>query len=150
MRNRRWMRWTPQLAALASVGMLSACITLVSDYDDVFDHQAAATQKEIDGFLQKLSDNSGAPAGSYDANIDEYGKIEVDLNSLMVRARSHDKNSDTIDQVNRVMNTVNGLKKLHHDEGHLNKTVDSIERRTINDEFTAMEKLELLKKRGKG
>ena len=135
-------------ATLVAASALCACVTFVSSYDDIFDQQATSTQKEIDSFFQKLSEDNGKPAGTYESNISGYGKIEVDLNSLLVRASAHDKNEQTIDQIKHVQATFEGAKALHKSQGHLSLPFDSIERKTINEEFTAMEKLELLKKRG--
>ena len=56
---------------------------------------------------------------TYDGNKGTYNKIQVDLNTLVVLARSHPNNDPTINQVNTVIESVHGLEDVHRQRGRL-------------------------------
>jgi hypothetical protein len=88
-------------------------IKLVSDYDDDFVKAATNVEKEISTFLQNMKNPVSGSNLTYSGNIATYNKIEVDLNGLLVLARAHENNDQTIAQVDQIIYLVSSLEKLH-------------------------------------
>ena len=143
--------WRPHWLLAGSVAIVIAgChVQLVSEYDEIFATAAASTQKEIDGFLQKQRNPPSGTDLTYEGNKSAYNEIEVDLDSLLVLAKSHPNNDPSINQVNAVIETVHGLADVHR--GHTPLPADFIDekRRTLMIEFSSIIRTENDKKAGK-
>ena len=102
------------IAAVALILGAGGCtVKLVSDYDDTFDQQATATQKDVDALLAKIAGNvspkntAGDTSGprtaeNYSSDKDAYAKIHNEIDAMKVRAAAHSNNKATIDQVSRI------------------------------------------------
>jgi hypothetical protein len=142
------------LACIRLVGsaalLIAGChVQLVSDYDEDFVKAAVSTEKEIDGFLQ---DQRNPPLGtdpSYDGNKTTYNKIEVDLDSLLVLARSHLNNDPSINQVTTAIDTFHGLENIHRRRGRLSIDFIDAKEQTFITEFSSMIRTENAKKAGR-
>ena len=59
-------------------------MTLLSDYDDVFDQEATNAQKDVDALYQKIIGNPNAQhpditAETYAADRESYAKVRAEL-----------------------------------------------------------------------
>jgi hypothetical protein len=132
---------------------LSAChMALVSDYDDAFDQQLISTQKDIDGFFQKMADNVSASdnrktAETYAQDTDAMTKIHTDLSAMRVRAAAHPKNEATTSNVDHLTRSFNEFEAEYKaSAAPLNIAHINEEQTIINADFTVMMAEELLKK----
>jgi hypothetical protein len=94
---------TNTLAKLASYFALAlalvACgpIKLVSDYDEKLDQGVTDIQKKVESALTKIERSPKNPSATYVAA--DYEAIKEDLNVLITRADSADKNEITVKQL---------------------------------------------------
>jgi hypothetical protein len=127
----------------------SGChIKLVSDYDEEFVKAASNTQKEISTLLQNLQKPPGGYDVSYKANISTYNKIDANLNNLAVLANSHEKNDETIAQVNAIGEMFHDLEKRHQ-TGPVSPAYLEIKQKDINLVTSIIIRTENDKKAGK-
>ena len=117
MQHDRGLRSIPLVFAILL--MVGCHVELVSDYDEDLAKAVITTQKEIDSFLQSQRNPTSGTDITYDGNKGTYNKIQVDLNTLVVLARSHPNNDPTISQVNTVIESVHGLEDVHRQRGRL-------------------------------
>ena len=137
----------PLLLCLA-VAVLAGCgtITLVGDYDEQIDKGVTALQKDLETFLVKLESVPGAKLDGYEKNKTFYGEARVAISSLRVRADATERNSLTVQMLDRLQNNVSRFES-DHKEG-IDKRELPIYRGGFNSQFTAILTFELAKKRG--
>jgi outer membrane murein-binding lipoprotein Lpp len=137
---------------LAGALLLSGCVTLMAPYDDKIDEMATALQREIATEVQTLS-AAEKPDCLYPNHAAFYKKARVDISALDVRARAHELNQQTINQIDALADSVTVLEKLHQHATGNNRCMQANEFSDIQRGFdsitTAIVKLELAKKRGK-
>jgi hypothetical protein len=128
--------------------LVSAChVGLVGDYDENFIKAATELEKEIDGFLQNLEYPPVPTADlTYAGNIGTYNKLRVDLNALLVLARSHERNEPTINQVNALIRIVRGIEDVHKKQGKLSPGFIDSQREELLTAFTSIIRTENDKK----
>ncbi len=141
-----------RLLCLVLVLLLSGCVSvrLISDYDEQIDASITAFQKEMETFLTSLERNAGKDKAKYENNIVFYDEAKVDLSAVRVRAAAIPKNDITIKMVDKLLDSLLTLEKLHS-EGPLGMIpIQEIYplRSAFNTSCTAILKLELAKKRG--
>jgi len=142
-------------AAVFAIVALSAChIMLISDYDDAFDQDLISTQKDVDSLFDKLVNNVSAndtsvTSQTYADNSDAMAKVRTDIDGLIVRAKAHTNNSDSVDGASHLQHSFSefdaefkSTKVSLHVE-HL-ATVHGI----VDDEISLLMRMELLKKSG--
>ena len=133
---------------------LAAChVTLISDYDDTFDQEATAAQKDVDALFQKAINNPNPrqpdlTAETYASDKDAYAKINNELDALLVRAQAHQNNAATIDSVDRIIHSFSVVETEHKTAPALHIKAIRNELKIMNDQFTALIAEELLKKQG--
>jgi len=136
--------------------ILSAChITLVSDYDEVFDQEATSAQKDVDALFQKIMDNPDKArpeftAETYAADKDSYAKIRTELDALSVRAQAHQHNENAIASVGKIAHSFSVVEEEHKNKLALHIEAARGELNLMNQEFVALIKEELLKKQSAG
>ena len=83
-------KWRAGVAVLTI--WLTACmpIKLVSDYDEKMDQGVTEVQKKVEAILTKIEGSKGNPSSTYKAS--DYSAINEDLNVLITRAASSEKN----------------------------------------------------------
>lgn len=92
--------WTKALLPwLLIVTFLSGCsqIKLVSDYDERIDQGVTDIQKKVEAILTKIERSASDPSSTYAAS--DYSSIKEELNVLITRAESMDKNELTVKQL---------------------------------------------------
>ena len=104
--------------------------------------------------MQQIIDNPNPAnpeftAETYASDKEAYAKIQNDLDALLVRAKAHANNNDTLDSVNKIIHSFSLIQNRHKTASALKIEAASNEFRIINDEFTALIAQELLKKAGK-
>jgi len=124
-------------------------VQLVSEYDEIFAMGAASTQKEIDGFLRNQRNPPSGADLTYEGSKSAYNQIEVDLDSLLVLAKSHPNNDPSINQVNAVIETVHGLEEVHRRHAPLPAVFIDEKRQTLMIEFSSIIRTENDKKAGR-
>ena len=151
------------LAILLVISLGSACsnVRFISDYDEETDSALTSIQRKVDDFIEKLVDESGSEAASYENNQSFYVEIDRDLRQLEFRVASIPDNQHTTELVSDIRNVIlsaseeagdRSLQDLHRiqrdpDLG-LNPVVLEVARRSINQAISAALRLELAKKRG--
>ena len=134
--------------------LLSGCVTLMSPYDEKFDQQASDLQKKVSTHIEAI-DGAGVPDCLYANNKTFYDDARVDASALAVRAASHELNSETIQMVESLTNSINTFEKLHISASNAAtpRCMSSLElspiRRAFDQILGAIMKLEIAKKRGK-
>lgn len=90
-------KWRAGVAVLTI--WLTACmpIKLVSDYDEKMDQGVTEVQKKVEAILTKIDGSKGNPSSTYKAS--DYSAINEDLNVLITRAASSEKNELTSKQL---------------------------------------------------
>jgi len=136
--------------------ILSAChITLISNYDEVFDQEATSAQKDVDSLFQKIIDNPDRlrpefTAETYAADKDSYAKIRTELDALSVRAQAHQYNENTVASVGKIAHSFSVVEEEHKNKPALHIEAARGELNLMNQEFVALIKEELLKKQSAG
>lgn len=134
--------------------LLSACVTLMSPYDEKFDQLASDLQKKVSTHVEAI-DGAGAPDCLYANHKAFYDDARVDASALAVRASSHELNSETIRQVETLTDSINTFEQLHMSASNAPtpRCMGSMElspiRRAFDQTLGAIIKLEVAKKRGK-
>lgn len=137
-------------ALLALLLFVSGCaVHLMSDYDEQTDKSVTALQKKIDAFLVKLESEHDVSRCTYAKNSDFYSSVDVDVNSIVVRAGAMQKNEQTLAQLAELKAAISSLKTLHEMNGDRCMTREQVEplRMQFNVIMTGILKLELAKKR---
>jgi hypothetical protein len=137
------------LPALALVLGLAACtVTLISHYDEVFDRSATALQRQLDAHLTRLlASGAGSDSTTYAFNVPFYNQYEIDLRSLLVRARSLPRNGPTSTQLEALIASVAELRREHQANTRLGAAYLETSRGLLNQAWQAVLALELAKKR---
>lgn len=137
-----------QFVALALALSASACtVTLISRYDQVFDHTATALQRQLDIHLTRLETNPASDSATYALNVPFYTQYEVELRSLLVRARSLPRNQPTATQLEALITSVAELKQQHQASTRLSPAYIRTARDLLNQSWQSVLALELAKKR---
>jgi len=142
------------IAVLLSMAALSACthIKLIADYDEVIDKSATESSKKVEGFFTKLERATSYDEVSYLKSTSFYDDIRADLRTMRVRAGAVPKNSLTVQQVDLLIQNIDALEKIHklHDPQQKLFTAEELApmRTAFSQQFMAIIKLELAKKRG--
>jgi hypothetical protein len=131
---------------LLTVAGASACssIRLISDYDPIIDESVTALQKDVDTFLTQL-ERPEPP--TFDASLEVYEKLVVDLRAVQVRAGAQPQNSLTIEQLDLVAKNLDLMKEAHR-EGIEDPAEIELFRDAFQAQFRAILTLELAKRRG--
>jgi hypothetical protein len=151
--SKKSLRWIFVTAGLLGI---SAChISLLSDYDDVFDREATNTQKEVDALYQKIIGNPNAQhpditAETYASDRESYTNIRAELDGLRVRAQAHDHNENTVKSVDAIAHSFSVVEDEHKRNAELHIEAAKGELAMLNQQFTALIRQELLKKQGGG
>ena len=141
------------MPALVLIGLLAGAlvgctsIKLISDYDEQIDVGATRLARDMDRFLLKLEDKADTPKAEYEANKEFYLDYEVELRSLLLRARSQPKNSQTEEQLVRMLDSLEALKTVH-ELGPLPEEQIDVTRDLFAQAWQAIITLEMAKKRG--
>ncbi len=143
---RRYSRIGKALILLMlSVAITAACtLTLISSYDEQIDKTATELQKKMDHFLTSLQADLQPAYQESKAFYDDY---LIELRSVLVRAKSHPKNSITEKQIELMMGNIEELRAMHK-EGALDTEAIDTTRDLFNTGWRAVITLELAKKRG--
>ena len=153
MQSNNPIRWVLVVGGLIC---LSAChMTLLADYDDVFDQEATNAQKDVAALYQKIIDNPNAQhpditAETYGTDRESYTKIRAELDGLRVRAEAHDHNENTIKSVDAIAHSFSVAEDEHKKSSGLRIAAAQGELDLLNQQFTALIRQELLKKQGGG
>lgn len=135
------------LAAGVLLSVLLACsIKLVSSYDEQIDRSATTLQKQMDRFLTGLA---AEPQPTYAKSQDFYDDYAVELRSMLVRAQSHPKNTQTEKQIELMMKSLEDVRQMH-EAGPIDNEVLKTTRDMFNQSWKAIITLEMAKKRGDG
>lgn len=138
----------PPVLALVLALCASACtVTLISPYDQVFDQTATALQRQLDGHLTRLEAGPAGDSATFAFNATFYTQYEVELRSLLVRARSLPRNQPTATQLEALMASVAELKQQHQASTRLSPAYIRTARDLLNQSWQAVLALELAKKR---
>ena len=92
--NTRWvfffLFWLP---------LLSGClpVKLIGDYDEKIDQGVSGLQKKVEVVLSKIERSAKNPSASFSES--DYAELKQDLNVLITRASSWDKNELTVKQL---------------------------------------------------
>lgn len=92
--------WTSFLLSWIVIAtFLAGCtqIKLISDYDENIDIGITNIQKKVEAILTKIEKSASNPSSTYVAS--DYSSIKEDLNVLITRAESTDKNELTTKQL---------------------------------------------------
>lgn len=134
------------IAGLVLSVFLACSVKLISNYDEQIDKSATSLQIDMDRFLTKLADD---PQPSYAKSKDFYDEYAVELRSLLLRAQSHPKNSQTEQQIGLMMKSLDDLRTMHQ-AGPIDDEVLKTTRDLFNQSWKAIITLEMAKKRGEG
>lgn len=136
--------WPRSLAALLLVGALACSVTLISNYDEQIDTAATSLHKEMDAFLTSLD---ATPQPSYEESQSFYDGYLVELRSVLLRAQSHPKNSQTEQQLELMIRNLGELQEMHK-AGTIDPGAVAATRELFNTGWKAIITLEIAKKGG--
>lgn len=142
-------RFNPVLLFLAVCWVLSACagVRYIALYDGEIERSATELAKGMDRFLLELRDASGTVRSGYPPHEAFYREYEVELRSLVRRARSHPRNDQTTDQLLLLLDSLEALRTVH-EAGPLPDEQIEVTRDLFNQSWQAVLTLEMAKKRG--
>jgi len=129
---------------------LSACVRLVSDYDEVLDNGLMEYAKSTDTFLLRMARASGTPDGTYTKNATFYDQSRADVSAMRMRSEAQPNNAITVEQIKNLESYLSELEDLHQILGAKGLTGDIVKRvRDSNSQaIGAVLALEIAKKRG--
>jgi hypothetical protein len=146
----------PRLAAQLLLVVLSAAslgctVRMLSEYDEITDQTATELQKKVEGFVTKMAAVAGTPAGEYARNAEFYDEAMIDARSLKTRASVFPKNDLTVQHAELIEQNLANLRNLHRLGGSagLRPVVATPALSALNQQFAALIKLEIAKRRGK-
>ena len=148
MRHGMLAAWPRRAAGLLLLTLAACHVTLVTSYDEQFVKNTVATETDIDTLLQTQRNPPKGTDTGYDTSVRAYNKIDVDLNGLLALAESHSNNADTIAQVNKLIELVQGLEKVHREEGQLGAAYINGKQQDLRVIFAAILRTENDKKAG--
>ena len=152
MGNLRNIQSSPAIRLLLflAVVMVTGCTTIkiVGDYDEQIDKGITALQKDTEAFLVKLESVPGSKLDGYDKNKAFYGEAKVAISSLRIRADATERNSLTVQMLDRLQNNMNRFESDHSSNEGIDKRELPNYRGGFNSQFTAILTFELAKKRG--
>jgi len=136
------------MISLVSLMLFSTCrITLVPPYDAVIMEQIDETSKAVDKFyLSMLETTSNSGGGrAYEAFVEDYVNIEVELNSLLNKnkIRPLNQNSTRISEI--TLQLWLKYKNEHKEDNSLPDGMIELNRKTFADLFYAMQVAEKAK-----
>jgi hypothetical protein len=140
---------------LSLLSAISAChIALVSDYDDTFDQELTATQKDMAALFDKIitnvsAQNSRVTAEIYSEDSAAISKVHTDISGLTVRAAAHTGEPEDLSNVKKFAHSFADFENEYAKPPALDIVHAQDEEQILNDELTVMMKQELLKKQGK-
>ena len=138
------------LAVGVAAPVASACSTigLVARYDEQVDRTATRLQRTMDAFLTRLENlPSGDADRNYAASKEFYLQYGVDLRALKVRATGLQRNSITVEQIERMESSLEQLRSAHESQNRLSAPALREFRNLFNVAWTAVLTFELAKKR---
>ena len=136
------------LAAAAPVTTACSTVGLVAQYDEQVDRTATRLQRTMDAFLTRLENLPTNDADrNYAPNKEFYLQYGVDLRALKVRANGLQRNSITVEQVERMENSLEQLRSAHESQNRLSSPALREFRNLFNVAWTAILTFELAKKR---
>jgi len=146
----------PVRSIFVTVALLSlaAChVTLLADYDEVFDREATNAQKDVDALYLKIIDNTDSQhpditGETFAADRDGYLKVRAELDGLLVRAQAHDHNENMVKSVKDIIHSFSVVEQEHKANPALHIAAARGELDLFNQQFTALIRQELLKKQG--
>jgi len=138
------------IGAFALAFALTGCasVKLVGDYDEQIDKGVTALQKDTETFLVKLESVPGDKLDGYEKNKTFYGETKVTISSLRLRADATERNSLTVQMLDKLQNNMSRFERDHNSSEGIKKVELPIYRGGFNSQFTAIMTFELAKKRG--
>lgn len=124
---------------LACVGCIS--VKLVSDYDENIDKGVTEIQKKTEAFLLSLKPYAPESTQFYDG-------VRVEISSLRLRADSLQRNSLTVQMLDKLANNIDRLEQDHKSKEGIKQAEIPLYRGGLNSQFTSILTFELAKKRG--
>lgn len=140
--------------SLLLVFLMSGCVTvrLVGDYDEQIDKGVTALQKDTESLLVALEASAKGPndkVEAYDKHKDFYSKAKVAISGLRVRADATERNSLTVQMLDKLQENIDRLESADNStEGIKKEEIEKSFRPGLNTQFTAILTFELAKKRG--
>lgn len=136
---------------LISGALLSACVRLISDYDERTDTLTADLQKATALHFEEL--RSATMPGCLHENYAPFYKARrADLSALALRAKSIPKNTQTVGQVELLQSSFGTIEKLHIRDSAKSECLTAAEidpiQSGLDQHFRAIMTLEIAKKRG--
>jgi hypothetical protein len=101
----------------------------------------------MDSFLTTLEIHAGSAEAEYARHEQFYADYQVELRSVLVRARSHPKNTITEQQLSLMINSLEELRAAHVD-APLDPEAVRVYRDLFMQAWQAIITLEVAKKRG--
>jgi hypothetical protein len=143
---------TALLITVCFLILLGGCTArLVADYDPVIDKSLTDLSVKTENHFNRLQENFGTDKADFDSNRRFYDEFEVEVNTLIARAKIHPRNEITIEQLGLLRESMAGFEELHRqDLGTMERDAAlaaiGIARSTIKQHFEAIWKLEFEKK----
>ncbi len=150
--------WRPLAALVLRVALLAlmlvslgACghVQFVSSYDEIIDRGTTDLNTRIVSFVGRMETLSGKPEGTYDANATFYDDVKGTITTLRLRARTQEKNENTLAMLKELDENVARLRQLHEmgKEHGLSKAVAEPALQFIEVNVEAILKFEVAKRR---
>jgi len=133
---------------LVALSAASCTVRLAADYDEEIDRAATALQQDMDAHLTELEAIGSGAAAEYEASEAFYRNYGVRLRSVRLRAQGHPKNELTVQQLDRMADSVEELRRRHEEGGTLSPAFISATRELFNTGWAAVIGWEIAKKRG--
>jgi hypothetical protein len=136
------------LGVAAPAATACSTVRLVSEYDEQVDRTATRLQRTMDAFLTRLENlPSNDSERSYGTNKEFYLQYGVDLRALKVRATGLQRNSITVEQIERMESSLEQLRSTHESQNRLSPPAIREFRNLFNIAWTTILTFELAKKR---
>ncbi len=145
------------LVLLSCVHFMTGCSQkLMTDYDADTEKLATQTYEKISSLFINLKSKVGTQEANFNNYEKDYNTIEVQLDTLQMRASAFPKNKQTQEMIKELEKQINTFETLHKEKDIFTNQdrretgIKAIEqaKRGIQTTVTAILKLEIAKKRG--
>ncbi len=134
------------LACVLVLGLGAGCVHFVADYDEQLDQGVSDVLRQFQTLFTRMERTAGTDGALYANYVAAYDEIRTKLRVLSARARAHEKNDLTVQQLDLLLDTLRQVEELHK-LGPIPIEQQGPLRRAVETSCSAILKLELAKKR---
>lgn len=140
-------RRSSALFLIGFLGLLACTVRWTATYDEHIDQAATELQIRMDAYLTRL-ENTGPGEGLFEDSRGFYDDYAVGIRSVRIRAQAHEQNDITLQQLDRMLASLQELRRQHQEADRLSPAYVRTVRELFNTGWAAVIAWEVAKKRG--